>query len=230
MVGAIPAAARVAAATHSVLGSWLALAACGLVPAVAAVALLRGAREGMRAFGGEDATLVVWAAATWAMATSLALAAFGAVLRALTHHHALAGVTFGLGGLVVAGGVALVVRRLANIARALDPWGRSALVVVTLVTLGAALGVFAFRVGPDVFGGEPAPDALVDGLAFGIATVALSRGSFAHVPGLARGGLPLALGVGVVGFALLARDAHLVQAIDEHATLFAPVAALVSAR
>ncbi len=42
-----------------------------------------------------------WGIAVWAMTTFLALAAYGALLRATTHHHGLAGVTFALGGLTL---------------------------------------------------------------------------------------------------------------------------------
>ena len=64
-----------------------------------------------------------WGVATWAMATFLALASLGAFLRATTHHHGLAGVTFAIGGLAVGGALALVVRRLMQMARGADPWG-----------------------------------------------------------------------------------------------------------
>ena len=100
----------------------------------------------MRAVAGEDAPLVAWALAAWTTLTFLALAALGALLRATTHHHGLAGVTFSLGGVVIGGGLALVVRRLAAMARAADPWGRAALLVSTLIALGSAMVAVAVRV------------------------------------------------------------------------------------
>ena len=107
----------------SPFGAWITLGACATLPAIAAVALARAAREGARTVSGPDASLATWGVATWAMATFLALASLGAFLRATTHHHGLAGVTFAIGGLAVGGALALVVRRLMQMARGADPGG-----------------------------------------------------------------------------------------------------------
>jgi choline-sulfatase len=228
LLGAIPAAARAAHDGGGALRAWTALAACAVIPLVGAVAFARTARDGARSVTGDEAPLVPWAIATWAMMSFLALAAFGAVLRATTHHHGLAGVTFAIGGLLIGGALALVVRRLLQMARAADPWGRSALVVCVMALLICALLVVVFRVARA--GGAEVPSAaLVDTLAFVIAAGALSRQTFARITWLAVAGLPVAAGVLGLGWALLARDPALVEAIGAHAPLFAPMARLLLA-
>jgi choline-sulfatase len=234
MLAAIPATVRVAPLAPpscGALGAWLALAACALLPSVAAVAIVRGAREGTRTLAGDDAALAVWAVAAWAMTSFLALAAYGALLRATTHHHGLAGVTFAIGGVAIGAVLALVVRRLTAAARAADPWGRAALLAASLVALGAALAVVAIRVAR-AGGVEPLLDraAFVDLVAFLVAVGGLSRRAFVRIPGLARGGLPLALGVLALGGALLARNPLLLDAIRERAPEMAPLAALAAPR
>src|ERR1019366_4733011 len=116
---ALPAAMRVAA----VLGAegtgraWTGLAASALVPMVATVLTLRGAREGLRAFGGPGAELRAYGMALWAVWLVVALALFGSVLRATTHQHALAGVTFAFGELALAVGLALASARVVELLR-----------------------------------------------------------------------------------------------------------------
>jgi hypothetical protein len=220
MAGVFPCALRVAAAVPSGPGAWIALAACATVPAILAIAILRGAREGARAFAGDDASLAAWSVGAWALATFLALTVAGAGLRATTHHHGLAGVTFAFVGLAIAVFVALVVRRIAAIARALDPFGRAALLGASIVALCAASLLVAMRAAGSAedLGLPPwAGDALVDALAFAIAAGFLSRPAMTKATWLARAGFPLALGVVGLGLALLSKDAALVEAIRTHA-------------
>ena len=118
LLGAVPAATRVGPVAGGILSAWIALGASAILPLIAVVAFAQAAREGAKSVAGGDAPLVTWAAATWAMTTFLALAAWGALLRATTHHHGLAGVTFALGGLAIAAVLALLVRRMMQMARA----------------------------------------------------------------------------------------------------------------
>lgn len=229
LLGSVPAAVRVAEAGGAPLRAWVALGACALVPMIALVAFARSAREGARTIAGPDAPLVTWGIATWAMTTFLALAAFGAVLRATTHHHGLAGVTFALGGLAIGAALALVTRRLMQMARGADPWGRAALLTGVVGTLLCAIVVVVIRVA-HAGGTEPLSGMLVDALAFVIAAGALSRQTFARVTWLALGGPPLALGLLALGWALLARDPALFEAIRLSAPLFARIAAFAAAR
>jgi hypothetical protein len=229
LLGAVPAATRVGPVAAGMLAAWITLGACAIVPLVGVVAFARAAREGARIVAGEDAPLVTWAAATWAMTTFLALAAWGAFLRAMTHHHGLAGVTFALGGLALAVLLALIARRIMHMARAADPWGRAALVASVVAVLVCALFIVLVRV-IRAGGTEVPPAAIIDALAFTIAAGALSRQTFVRVTWLAVSGFPLALGVLGLGWALLTREPPLLDAIRAHAPLLAPMAALARPR
>jgi hypothetical protein len=227
LLGSIPAAARVAPFAGGPVGAWITLGACALGPMIVVVAFARTAREGARTAAGPDSHLVGWAVTIWAMTTFLALAAFGALLRATTHHHGLAGVTFALGGLAIGAALALVARRLMHMARAAEPLGRSALVSSLFAVLVCTIFVVVVRVARAREGSaDLAPAAVVDALAFVIAAGALSRRTFARVTWLAVGGLPLSLGILALGWALLSREPALLDAIRAHAPLFAPMAAL----
>ena len=229
LLGAVPAAVRVAQAGAGPFRAWIALGACALGPMVALIAFARSAREGAKTITDGDAPLVSWGIAIWAMTTFLALAALGALLRATTHHHGLAGVAFAFGGLVVGGGLALVARRLMEMARGADPWGRAALVTSIAAALLCAIVGVVFRVAR-AGGTDLASSSLVDVLAFVVAAAALSRQTFARVTWLALGGPPLAAGMFGLGWALLGRDPALLEAIRLYAPLFARIAAFAAAR
>jgi hypothetical protein len=223
VLASAPAALRMASESQGAAVAWIGLAACLTVPASLAVLLLRGARAGMRAFASDDPALTAWCLACWAIASLLVLTVLGAVLRATTHHHGLAGVTFALVGLVVLGAIAIALRRVAAIARASEPFARAA-------ALGASLLLVALRVAKASEGAMLPGDSgalLVDGLAFLIAVGLCSRPELARVAWLAHAGIPLALGVVALGAALLTRDPALGAGIRTHAPLLSPLAALV---
>jgi hypothetical protein len=81
--------------------AWLALSAAALGPMVAAIVVLRGAGEGLRAFAGPGAALRAFGVGLWLVSLLVALSWFGSILRAATHHHALAGVTYAFGALAL---------------------------------------------------------------------------------------------------------------------------------
>jgi len=222
---------RLASGSHGVAVVWLALAACLTVPASLAVALVRGARGGLRAFAREDGSVAAWSVVSWALSSLMALTALGALLRATTHHHGLAGVTFALVGLALALSIALAIRRIAAIARDSDPFARSALLGASLVALVVALLLVLFRAArvPDdaALTGATA-DTLIDSLAFAMAVGILSRPEITRAVWLARAGIPLALGVVALGLALLTRDPSLAAGIRAHAPLLSPLAALAA--
>ena len=108
LAGAVPATLRVASVATEGPGAarvWLALAAAALVPMVVAVVVLRGAREGLRAFGGPGAGLRASGSGCGSPRCSSGSRSSAASSARTTHHHALAGVTFAFGALAFALGV-----------------------------------------------------------------------------------------------------------------------------
>jgi choline-sulfatase len=231
VLASVPAALRVASESHGAAVAWIALAACATVPASIAVALLRSAREGVRSFAGQDMSLAAWSVATWALASFLVLTALGGLLRATTHHHGLAGVTFAIAGLACVFVTALVVRRVGAVARDSDPFARAAILGASIVALVVALLLVALRVARASDGAtltSSAGDTFVDLLAFAIAVGLFSRPELARASWLARAGVPLALGIVALGLALLTRDPSLAAGIRAHAPLVSPLAALAA--
>lgn len=133
-----------ATSTVGLVTSWPALAGILVLPMAASILVLRGARHGLTELAGpaderaidlaDDAetdplarpavadehvptraSLLRAAVVGWGALVSAGLAPLGAVLRARTHHHGLAGVTFAVLGLLFALGLALVVRRALEI-------------------------------------------------------------------------------------------------------------------
>jgi hypothetical protein len=229
-LASIPAALRVAPAVPSegLVDVWLALVACALLPAIAGVAVLRAAREGLRAFGGPGASARALGFVVWATATFGAMAVLGALLRATTHHHGLAGVTFAIFALAAAIALALVVRRFVTMADGAGPGVRSLLAGIAVGVIGVTLaltGVGLARAAPSKSPLPPSTGALfVDLLALAIATGFLSRATFARGHVLALLGLPFAAGMFTLGLSFLHRSAILATAIAESAPAFAPAA------
>jgi hypothetical protein len=136
LIASFPAAVRCSASATSTVGlvsAWPALAGILVVPMAAAVLLLRGARDGLGELAGESAedaaidppvlpavpdehvptraSRLRAAVVGWGALVCAGLAPLGALLRARTHHHGLAGVTFAVLGLLFALGVAVLMRR-----------------------------------------------------------------------------------------------------------------------
>ena len=224
---ALPAAMRVAVAlgAEGTGRAWTGLAASALVPMVATVVVLRGAREGLRAFGGTGAELRAYGAALWAVWLVVALTLYGSVLRASTHHHALAGVTFAFGALALAVGLAFASARLVTILRDASPRARRAaalgLVFITVSAL-AWIGVRFLRAATRDPASAVTAGMIVDILAFALAAGFAARRTLASRRALAVLGPPVAVAIAALGFSAV-RDAPLRAAIDERAPAFAPV-------
>lgn len=224
---ALPAAMRVAAAlgAEGTGRAWTGLAASALVPMVATVVTLRGAREGLRAFGGPGAELRAYGMALWAVWLVVALALFGSVLRATTHQHALAGVTFAFGALALAVSLALASARIVELLRVASPrvrrGGAVGLVFVTVCLLGW-IGVRFLRAATHDPASAAAAGTIVDILAFALAAVFAARRTLASRRALAVVGPPVAVAIAALGFSAL-RDSPLRAAIDERAPAFAAV-------
>jgi hypothetical protein len=204
-----------AAGVCSPFGAWAVLIAATVLPMSIFVLALRRARGGFLAFGkGKDGVprmmLLGWIGSTFS-----ALAFVGALLRARTHHHALAGVTFAISGLVFSLVLALVWARLAVLARRAPASGRGLMaaaigVVLALAILGVRHGLTRESAAPlltlqDV--------KLVDGLAFAVGALVASRRPFVNRGLLALIGPPLAAVVFVLGASSLRACPSLLDAL-----------------
>jgi hypothetical protein len=227
MAGAFPAALRVGAA----LGQdgtgrvWTGLAAASLVPMVGAVVVLRGAREGLRVFGGPGAELRAYGVALWASSLLVVLTLIGGVLRATTHQHALAGVTFAFAAAFAAVGLALACVRIVAILRGATPGLRGGLALVLAMAVFAALGGIGMRFLHAALHeptSAPAAGMVVDVLAFSLAAVSAAGRTLASRRAVAVVGPPVAVAIVALGFSAL-RDPSLRTVIDDRAPAFAAV-------
>jgi hypothetical protein len=227
MAASFPAALRVGAGLgeDSTGRVWTVLASAALVPMIGAVVVLRGAREGLRAFGGPGAELRAYGVALWAASLLVTLTLLGSVLRATTHHHALAGVTFAFGSLGAAVGLALACARVVAILREATPHVRGTLALVLAMGAFAALGAIGIRFLHAALhepASAPAAGMVVDVLAFSLAALFATRRSLASRRAVAVVGPPVAVAIAALGFSSLG-DAPLRAAIDDRAPAFASV-------
>lgn len=232
LASALPATLRVASmaeAGTSVPRAWLALSAAALAPMVASVVVLRGARSGLRALGGPGAGLRAFGVALWLSSLVVAFTLFGAVLRAHTHHHGLAGVTFAFGALAIAVGSALVCARVVSLARDAPEFARRGLVLIlgTAAVLALAwVGIRFVRGASQDAASYGAAGTVVDVLAFALAAFFASRRSLVRRRAIALFGPPVAVVVAALGIATL-RDAPLRDAIGVRAPAYATVVELL---
>jgi hypothetical protein len=228
---AVPAAVRVASGFSGAGGAraWVALGAAALGPMTAAIFVLRGASDGLRAFGGPGAGQRVFGVTMWLAALLVALTSFGSLLRATTHHHALAGVTYAFGALAIAVGTALVCARLVAIVRKVPPAAQS----LAMGSLGGVAAVAIAWVGLRLVSAASRDAAsaaalatVVDVVAFAVAAFLGSRRALAARRLLALVGPPVAVIVAALGISAL-REAPVRAAVTERAPAFAPAARLV---
>lgn len=235
LAGAVPATLRVASVAAEGPGAarvWLALAAAALVPMVVGVVVLRGAREGLRAFGGPGAGLRVVGVGLWLASLLVGLTLFGRVLRAHTHHHALAGVTFAFGALAFALASGVVCTRIVALARGAPEFARRGLVLIlgaaALLALGY-VGVRFVRAASQDAASYGAAGTVVDVLAFSLAAFFASHRSLVARRAIALVGPPVAVVVALLGMSTL-RDAAVRDAIGVSAPAFVPVVEFLSSR
>jgi hypothetical protein len=199
-----------------------------MLPMIAGVLVLRGAREGLQPYTGSGLTLRAFGAGLWIASLLVAFALFGSVLRATTHQHALAGVTFAFGAAAIAGGSAVACIRVVAILRSASPPVRAALGGALALVAFAALAFVAAR-----FLGAVARDpasaaaggAVVDVVAFTVAAVLAAHPSLSLQRAIALVGPPIAVVVTVLG-AVTLQDGPLHVAIDQQAPAFAATADL----
>lgn len=236
----LPATLRIAGATsEGATRIWVALGGAALVPMVAAVIVLRGAREGLRAFGlqprpgvdadwgpsSDAAERRAYGIVLWLASLLVLLSVYGSVLRATTHHHALAGVTYAIGALVLAVGSAIgcarIVAILGGASEGLRRGGGVLLAIVTAAAL-AWVAVRFLRAASADAASAAAAATVVDVLAFTLAAGFAARPAFAGRRALALVGPPVAVTVLVLG-AITLRDGPLRAAIDNRAPAFSTV-------
>jgi hypothetical protein len=199
------------------LVQWLALAAILTPVGVLVVGVLRRGRVGLRLVAGARGPLFLAAALWWAVLELAVLSVFGAVLRAKTHHHGLAGVTFALLALFSGLAVTLLAVRGVRMLLTMPPdyhrvafkvASAAALVVVALVALRTSRAAGLHTTG-----------ALIDALALlAAAALASSRGAVTWRP-LAIGGFPVAAAVLLLGFACVRSEPDLKELLAEGAPL-----------
>jgi hypothetical protein len=215
-----------------VVRSWAALIAAALGPMAATIVALRGAAQGLRAFGESAERLRMFGLGLWLASLFATLALVGSVLRATTHHHALAGVTYACCALVLAVAWGLVCARLVAILRAASQRLRRAAVAV----LGSAMGIAMAYLGVrfvSIVSRDPsstgAGATVVDIIAFAMTAAVASRSWPAAQRPFAIVGPPIAVFLAALGFTTL-RDPPVRQALGEQAPVFAPAADWISGR
>jgi len=218
-----PAAERVTSAFDGGAGAWAALVATELPAMWIAIYVLRRAREGLRAFGGPGAKERALAATIAAALLFAFLALLGAVLRATTHHHALAGATFAATALASAAVLVPVAARAASIARGwIERRARLRLALAAAVA-GIAAAAGTWRVARALLALSPETSAVVvDLVAFAVAALLASRPEVSSRRVLAWFGPPASAVVFAFGVESLTRSPALESAIIEHAAVFEP--------
>jgi hypothetical protein len=219
-----PAALRVSSAPDGASGAWPALAAALFFPMLGAIYLLRRTRQGVRAFAGTGAEIRALGLFLFSALLVVTMALLGAGLRATTHHHALAGVTFAIVTFVAA----LVLAPIsAHTARIVVRWVTEKK-VIRVATAGAFLiggallvALSAARVGSGASLTAPAAAVVVDLLAFAMAALLASRPDLKNRRILAIFGPPVAAALFALGLATLHASAPLDTAIHERAPAFA---------
>jgi hypothetical protein len=219
VVATMPAAVRIAPSltpTSSSASSWVALLAIAFLPLTIATVALRHALAALRLFDPKTVATGVTTVLVWGLATFVALAGLGTFLRATTHHHGLAGVTFACAGVVIAAPVALFSTRFVQWAQATPPPGRWLAYLALGLALGAGLVFFGRTLGHSPGASTFALDVAAFAFAAAFGAGAFPRRNHPLVP-LALAGPPLAAIVLVVGFGTLRSSPPLRTAVMEEA-------------
>ncbi len=204
---------------------WMALAATLTPLAIAAVAVLRRARVGVRILAGPHLTVLAAALMWWAALEAGVLAVFGAMLRAKTHHHGLAGVTFAVFALVSGLFVALLAARGAKMLLRSPELTQRIAVTVTAMAGFAILMLAGVKTARAE--GLHTAAAQVDCLALVVASAIASAPAFAKARPFAIAGVPVAVLVLLVGLTTLHGDSTLEKTLAESAPLHAWLLELV---
>lgn len=228
-----PAALRVTSSLEA-RGIWPGLAAATLVPMIVSVLTLRQARVGLRAFSLGDGRKRSWSLFLWVGFVFFTLLIFGALLRATTHHHALAGATFALLTGIAAIVLVPISLRLGSIAARWQEEKRRVLLgalVAVLLAVALALMLVLARILPGgASGATPAVSAnLVDVLAFAMAALLASRPEFEARRTLALFGPPVAAALFIFGVRYLTASPSIGTTVEQRAPAFGPAVSILAA-
>lgn len=219
-----------AAGVCSPVAAWTLLIATMVLPMSFLVLVLRRARGGFLALGRGNCGVTLAVLLGWFGSTFVALALAGALLRAETHHRALAGVTFAITALALSLLLALVWARLAAILRRADDAQRWAMTGA----LGIGLVVTVASTRHELAGGLVWPLSttqsvkLVDGLAFALGALVASWRPFVNRRALAFIGPPLAAVVLVLGASSLRACPSLREVLQRQAPAVSWMVGLIS--
>jgi len=200
VVGTAPSALRVAKAMpdRGLFAVWAVMGAVAFFPSALLVALFRGARRGARSFLRERALAYGTRLFLFGALAPPVVVTFGALLRAKTHHHALAGVTFAVVTTIVLVAELAFASRVSSLLAARGEKVTKAGFVVAFVAFLASVawvGLKASRAG------GPAACVFLDVLALLLAAGFGSRRSFSDARALAFVGPPLAAAMLALGVA-----------------------------
>lgn len=220
-VGSLPAAVRIGGSLSSgsnLLSVWVAFSAAVLLPMAIATIVLRQAHAALRLFDPRAVSNGLVVALVWALTSFGVLLVLGAFLRATTHHHGLAGATFGTVGLVASLLIALLAMRVVAWARSVWAPVRWLLLVLGGLGLGAELASITRTLALSPAASTWCADvlALVLAAAFGALAFPARRRPLAP---LAVAGPPLAAVVLVLGFAALRSTPQLTLALEDESPL-----------
>ena len=187
---AIPATVRIAAITVNLswFKIWGSLAGSVLLPLLLLIAILRNAAHGWRALTRRHHRVRAGAFVWWGALLWFALSVVGAFLRKNTHHHALAGATFGVVGLILAVTIGVIVARTSF-------WFEDRTVIVQRAFLWSAIAVAFFAVASTLRKLVMADEntaLFLDALALLLTSAFAAQRAFSRIRALALAGPPLA--------------------------------------
>lgn len=194
---------------------WLALAALLTPLAIIMVGVMRRARAGIRILAGNRAPLFVAAALWWAVLELSVLSVLGAVLRANTHHHGLAGVTFAVLALISGIGIALLTVKGVRLLLRMPSGGHRIALIVASAAAFLVVALVGIRTSRAV--GLHTAAAMVDSLALIVSSAIASSRAMARWRPLAVGGAPVAAAILLLGFACVRAEPDLAALLVEGA-------------
>ncbi len=192
--------------------------------AILVVAVLRRGRVGLRILAGEKGPLFAAAVLWWAVLELGVLSVFGSVLRAKTHHHGLAGVTFAILALITGLVVGLLASRGVRMLLRMPPGGHRVALVVAASAAFIVVALVGIRTSRAP--GLHTAAALVDSLALVVSAAIASSRAMSRWRPLAVAGVPIAAAILLLGFACVRGEPDLQSLLAEGAPVQAWVLGL----